>query len=294
MGYKTIVDTIGNTPLVELTRYRPHKRVRIFAKLEGANPGGSVKDRIARAMVLDARTRGILDGGKEILEATSGNTGIGLAMMSAVYCYKFTAVIPESVSAERKKLLRLCGAQLLLTDGTKGTNFAIQVARELAEKEKKRFIMLDQFTNHVNVRVHYETTGIEIIKDVPEITHFVAGMGTGGTLMGVGQRLKEFNRNIKIIGVEPRAGSRIQGLRNMAAYTPPIFTKDALDETLLLEQDEQAFEFTRDLLKKDGISVGFSSGAALWGAIEIAKKLKEGTIVTLFPDKADRYLSCLV
>lgn len=290
MSYKTLIQTIGDTPMVELTRYSPHARVKIVAKLEGANPGGSVKDRVALAMVLDAQKKGLLGTGRELLEPTSGNTGIGLAMLSAVFGYRFTAVLPEGVSIERRKLLQLYGAQLLLTDGAKGTNHAICVARELAEREKK-YVMLDQFTNQANVMAHYYGTGLEIIRQAPYVTHFVAGMGTGGTLMGVGKRLRAYNPRIEIIGVEPRAGSAIQGLRHMLAYTPPIFNKEALNKALSLEDDEIAFDLARDLFKKEGLSVGISSGAALWGAISVAKQLNEGVVVTLFPDRGDRYAS---
>lgn len=290
VSQKTIFQTIGNTPLIELKRYSPHPRVKIMAKLEGTNPGGSVKDRIARAMIFDAIDKKLL-GSKEILEPTSGNTGIGIAMIAAALGYKFTAVIPESVSLERRKLLQMYGAQLILTDGPKGTNYAIQVAHEIIKKEAHRFIMLDQFNNNANVMAHYETTGLEILQDVPYVTHFVAGMGTGGTLMGVGRRLKEYNSSIKIIGVEPKEGSKIQGLRNMKAYTPSIYNEEKLDEVLHLADDETAFELARDIFKKEGVSVGISSGAALWGAIKVAEQLKEGTIVTVFPDRGDRYVS---
>ena len=286
----TIFQTIGNTPLIELKRYSPHPQVKIMAKLEGTNPGGSIKDRIAREMIFDAINKGVL-GDKEILEATSGNTGIGIAMLAAVLGYKFTAVIPESVSLERRKLLQMYGAQLILTDGTKGTNYAIEVAHDIAQKESARFIMLDQFNNNANITAHYLTTGLEIIQEVPQITHFVTGMGTGGTLMGVGRRLKEGSHNIKVIGVEPKEGSKIQGLRNMRAYTPPIYDETKLDEVLYLADDEVAFELARDIFKKEGISVGISSGAALWGAIKVAEQLKEGLVVTIFPDRGDRYVS---
>jgi len=205
--------------------------------------------------------------------------------------YKFTAVIPESVSLERRKLLQMYGAQLLLTDGPKGTNFAIEVANDIVRREGHKYTMLDQFNNAANVDAHYMTTGQEIINEVPYITHFVAGMGTGGTLMGVGRRLKEYNKNIKVIGVEPRVGSKIQGLRNMAAYTPSIYDSNKLDEILGLADDETAFELARDIFKKEGISVGISSGAALWGAIKVAEQLKEGVIVTIFSDRGDRYVS---
>lgn len=289
--FKNILTTIGNTPIVELQRYSPNPNVRILAKLEGNNPGGSIKDRIALYMIKDAVEKRLLDGKKEIIEPTSGNTGIGLAMVSAIFGYKFTAVMPKSVSMERRKLLSAYGAGIILTDGAKGTNYAIEVAKEIVNDNRNKYVMLDQFSNPANVLAHYETTGPEILRDVPSITHFVAGMGTGGTLMGVGDILKESNNEIKVIGIEPKPVSKLQGLRNMTAYTPPIFKEDKLDSKLIIENDESAFELVRDLFKREGISVGISSGAALWGAIQIAKAINKGTVVTLFPDKSDKYLS---
>jgi len=209
MKYNTLLQTIGNTPIVELKKYSS-KNVKILAKLEGNNPGGSVKDRVALFMIKDAQRNGLLTPGSEIIEATSGNTGIGLAMLSAVFGYKFTAVMPESVSIERRKLLEAYGAKIILTDGEKGTNYAIEVAKKIV-KESKKYIMLDQFNNLSNIKAHYETTGVEIIRDVPKITHFVAGMGTGGTLMGVGKKLKEYRDNIQVVGIEPKPFSTIQG-----------------------------------------------------------------------------------
>ena len=291
MNYKTLLQTIGNTPMVELKRYTPNKRVKIIAKLEGSNPGGSVKDRIAYAMIYNAQKNGLLNNNKIIIEPTSGNTGLGLAMISAILGYKFTAVIPESVSLERRKLLEMYGAQLHLTDGKKGTNFAIETAHQLVKHNPHKYVMLDQFNNTANIFAHYTTTAPEILSEAPNLTHFVAGMGTGGTLMGVGKRLKEYNNNIQIIGIEPKPGSTIQGLRNMAAYTPSIFNAKKLDNTLHIEEDEIAFELARDIFKKEGLSVGMSSGAALWGAIKLAEQIQEGTIVTIFPDRGDRYVS---
>jgi cysteine synthase len=289
MNYKTVLDTIGNTPIVELKRYSPNPNVTILAKLEGSNPGGSVKDRTALYMMFDAQQHGLLDDSKTIVEATSGNTGIGIAMICAILGYKFLAVMPESASIERRKLLKAYGATILLTDGKKGTNYAIEVVRAMVKEHPEKYVTLDQFENPANPLAHYETTGVEIIRDVPEITHFVAGMGTGGTLMGTGKRLKEYNPAIQVVGVEPKAGSKVQGLRNMEAYTPPIFNKNKLDRVLSLTDDEKAFALAKDLFKKEGISVGISSGAALWGAIELAKELDHGVIVILFPDRGDKY-----
>ena len=291
MKYKNILQTIGKSPLIELKRYSHNPKVTIVAKLEGGNPGGSIKDRIALFMILDAQKKGLLKKGNTIIEATSGNTGIGLAMISAYLGYQFTAVMPESASIERRKLLRAYGAEIILTDGKKGTNYAIEVTKNMVKENINTYVHLDQFNNIMNVAAHYETTGKEIIKSIPAITHFVAGMGTGGTLMGVGKRLKEYSSKIQIIGIEPKPFSTIQGLRNMNAYVPSIYRVENLDLKLDLETDEPAFEFVRDLFKKEGVSVGMSSGAALWGAIEMSKKITEGVIVTIFPDRGDRYTS---
>lgn len=289
MKYPTIINTIGKTPLIEL-KYYSSKKVKILAKLEGNNPGGSVKDRIALYMIKDAQQRQILSKDKIIIEPTSGNTGIGLAMISVILGYKFIAVMPESASLERRKILKLYQAGIILTDGKKGTNFSIEVAKKML-KTNQKYLMLDQFSNLANTLAHYETTGLEIIREVPQITHFVAGMGTGGTLMGTGKKLKEYNSKIKIIGLEPKPFSQIQGLRNMKAYIPAIFDEKKLDQKLFIPDDSLAFELTKDLFKKEGLSVGLSSGAALWGALQIKNKIKKGVIVTIFPDRGDRYLS---
>jgi cysteine synthase len=286
--YKTILSTIGRTPLVELKRYSPNPQVKIFAKLEGGNPGGSVKDRVALYLLHNAKN---LDPAKIIIEPTSGNTGLGLAMISAVLGYKFTAVMPASASLERQKLLKAYGAKIILTDAAGGTNYAIEYTKNLLAQKPELYTFLDQFSNPANVLAHYETTGPEILTDLPEVTHFVAGMGTGGTLMGVGRRLKVFNPRIQIIGVEPRPQSAIPGLRNMSQYIPPIYNSDRLDQKISITDDSLAFDLAGDLFRKEGISVGPSSGAALWGAIQVAKSLKTGNIVTLFPDRGDKYLS---
>jgi cysteine synthase len=287
----SFVDLIGSTPVVEIHHMCPNPNVRIFAKLEGRNPGGSVKDRICKAMIEAAERDGWLGPGtaKTILEPTSGNTGIGLAMMAAARGYEFVAVIPESTSVERRKMMAAFGAKFILTDGSKGTNWAIQVAHRLV-KENDRYLMLDQFGNPANPEAHYQTTGPEILRDVPEITHFVAGMGTGGTLMGVRRYFRERERQVAIIGLEPMAGSKIQGLRNMAEYVPPIYHEDLLDDKLMLD-DEEAFRVARELSRVEGLFAGISSGAAMWGAMQIAKRIKEGTIVVILPDGGEKYMS---
>ena len=225
MVYQSILDVIGNTPIVKIQKLNPNPRVSIFAKLEGNNPGGSVKDRIAKYMIEEAERRGLLRPGKIILEATSGNTGIGLALMAALRGYKFIAVMPKNAGIERKKLLKAYGADVVLSDPDRGTEGAIEVANEMLKKNKN-YIILDQYNNLANVLAHYEGTGAEIVRDVPEVDVFVAGMGTGGTLMGVGKRLKEHNPKIKIVGIEPYPKSKIQGLRNICL----LYTSDAADE----------------------------------------------------------------
>jgi len=292
MRNTNILQTIGNTPVVELKRYSPKSKVRLFAKLEGGNPGGSVKDRVALYMVKKALKEGKLSPVKTIIEPTSGNTGIALAMLSAVFGYKFKAVMSESASIERRKLLVAYGADVILTDGAGGTNLAIKVTKEIIAKNPSDYVFLDQFSNPANVDAHYQTTGVELIKIVPEITHFVAGMGTGGTLMGVAKRLKEFSGAVKVIGVEPKPASKIQGLRNMTAYTPPVFDISKLDGKLVVD-DASAFDLMKDLFTREGISVGISSGAALWGAIQVASNIDSGIVVTLFPDRGDRYASSI-
>jgi len=289
MVYQSILDVIGNTPIVKIQKLNPNPRVSIFAKLEGNNPGGSVKDRIAKYMIEEAERRGLLRPGKIILEATSGNTGIGLALMAALRGYKFIAVMPKNAGIERKKLLKAYGADVVLSDPDRGTEGAIEVANEMLKKNKN-YIILDQYNNLANVLAHYEGTGAEIVRDVPEVDVFVAGMGTGGTLMGVGKRLKEHNPKIKIVGIEPYPKSKIQGLRNMEAHTPSIFDERKLDKKIRVK-DKDAFNTARSLFLKEGISVGISSGAAMWGAMEMAKEMKKGTVVVLFPERGEKYFS---
>lgn len=289
MRYNNILDTIGNTPVVELKTFSPKPGLKIFAKLEGSNPGGSIKDRTALWMIEDARQRDILNKDKVLLEATSGNTGIALAMIAAYYGYRFTAVMPDSASIERTKLLTSFGAEIIYTPGAAGTNGAINVAEEMV-KNSDCYIMLDQFRNSANIWAHYQTTAAEIIADVPEVTAFVAGMGTGGTLTGAGRRLKEFNPAVHIVGVEPPAKTKLQGLRNMEAYSPEVFDPSVLDYRLLAREDE-AFVLARKLFKQEGLSVGISCGAALWGALEYAKEIEHGCIVVIFPDRGDKYMS---
>ncbi len=288
----SVLDSIGNTPLVELRNVNPNPKVRILAKLEGANPGGSVKDRPAYYMIDKAEQDGLLTPDKIILEATSGNTGIGLAMVAAAKGYRLKLTMPACVSLERRSILEALGAELVLTPAEQGTDGAIMAARQIHEESPEIYYMPDQFSNSNNILAHYETTGPEIIAQTSgEVTHFVTGIGTTGTVMGVGQRLKEHNPDIKIIGVEPVKGHKIQGLKNMKeAIVPKIFDESILDDKIVVD-DDTAYATARDLALKEGIFVGMSSGASMAGAIRVAEALESGVIVTVFPDRGDRYLS---
>lgn len=287
-----ILSSIGNTPLVELTTLNNNTKVRIFGKLEGCNPSGSVKDRPAYYMIKKAEESSKLIHDKIILEPTSGNTGIALAMIGAAKGYHVILVMPECVSVERRRILEAFGAEIIITPGCNGTDGAIQKAHSLLEEDPDKYFMPNQFENENNFIAHYETTGPEIIAQTNgQIDVFVAGMGTTGTLMGVGRYLKEHKHDISIIGVEPTKGHAIQGLKNMdEAVVPKIYNPKLLDEKITIE-DEAAFEITRQLATREGIFVGMSSGAAVAGALKKAKELNSGTIVTILPDRGDRYLS---
>ena len=284
--------SIGSTPVIELRRLNPNPSVRLLAKLEGNNPGGSVKDRPALFMIEGAERRGELTPGKTILEPTSGNTGIAIAMLGAARGYRIKLVMPACVSMERRAVLSAFGAELVLSPFDEGTDGAIRLAHRILEESPDEYYMPNQYANRDNVRAHYETTGPEIYDQTGgEIDCFVAGMGTGGTLMGTGAFLRGRKRGIRIVGVEPKPGHKIQGLKSMKeAIVPPIYREEDLDEKLIVD-DEPAFETTRRLAVEEGIFVGMSSGAAVAGAIRLAGRLSSGTIVTLLPDRGDRYLS---
>jgi cysteine synthase B len=288
----SVLDSIGNTPLVELKRINPNPGVKLYAKLEGANPGGSVKDRIAYYMIKDAEEQGMLREGLTILEPTSGNTGIGLAMVGAAKGYRVKLVMPECVSLERRKTLEAFGAELILSPGQEGTDGAIRLAHRIYDENRGAYFMPDQFNNPSNIKAHYETTGREVYEQTHgEITHFVAGMGTTGTLMGSSKRLKEYDRSIQIIAVEPLLGHRIQGLKNMTeSIVPGLYDPSRLDEKHNVEDDD-AFKTTRILALQEGLFVGMSSGAAMHVALKKARELKDGVIVVILPDRGDRYLS---
>jgi len=283
---------IGNTPLVELTNLNNHSPVKIFCKLEGCNPGGSVKDRPAYFMIKHAEESGALDHDKTILEPTSGNTGIALAMIGTAKGYRVKLLMPECVSSERRLILEALGAEVILTPAKEGTDGAIRRAHALHEKDPGKYYMPNQYDNENNVRAHYETTGPEIYRQTNgKVDVFVAGMGTGGTLMGTGKFLREKKPEVRIIGVEPTLGHTIQGLKNMhESIVPKIYREENLTEKITIE-DGEAFEATRLLVQKEGIFVGLSSGAAMAGALKVAEALSAGTIVVILPDRGDRYLS---
>ena len=283
-----VVGLIGRTPVVEIKRLNKNPRVRILAKLEGFNPCSSVKDRIALYMIEGAEQRGELRQGMTILEPTSGNTGIGLALVASVKGYKLKIVMPQTMSVERQQVLKAFGAELILSPGSEGMNGAIALARRLAEDAS--FYMPDQFANPDNVRAHFESTGAEIVEQVDEVDVLVAGIGTGGTLMGVGRRLREWNPELKVVGVEPFPNSRIQGLRNLGDYMPPIFDASILDDKLNVD-DRSAFRMARELVSEEGLFVGMSSGAAMCEACHQATLRNSGTVLVIFPDRGDRYLS---
>jgi len=288
----SVLSTIGNTPLVELRNLNKNSKVRIFGKLEGSNPGGSVKDRPAYYMVKKAEQSGELTKKKVIIEATSGNTGISLAMIGAAKGYRVKLLMPECVSMERQRILEAYGAEVILTPAKESTDGAIRRAHEILDQARGGVYMPNQYENENNTLAHYETTGPEIFSQTRgEIDVFVAGMGTGGTLMGVSRYLKEQKAKVRIVGVEPTEGHTIQGLKNMKeSIVPGIYHSEELDEKIMVK-DGEAFEATRLLVTKEGLFVGMSSGAALAGALRLAESMDSGTIVAVLPDRGDRYLS---
>ncbi len=288
-----ILKHIGHTPLVELRKIKPRKGARILVKLEGSNPGGSVKDRPALWMIEQAEKDGRLSPGKVILEPTSGNTGIGLAMVGAFKGYRVKLALPECVSTERRQTLLAYGAELVLTPHCEKTDGAIRTAHQILEENPDRYFMPNQFANPANWMAHYETTAVEILEQTGgEITAFVAGLGTSGTLMGTSRRLKEHDPKIKIIAAEPNEGHAIQGLKSLKeAIVPEIYDASLLDSTVYID-DRPAFAMTQRLAMEEGLFCGMSSGAAVWAALQIAQDLSASeTVVTILPDRGDRYLS---
>ncbi len=287
---ENVLELIGDTPLVRLNEVNPYPEIPIYAKLEKLNPMGSVKDRIGWYMIKEAEERDEIDEETIIVEATSGNTGLGLAMVCALKGYHLHLTMSRGVSIERVRMLTALGAEIEFTPEEEGTDGAIKRAKELAERDY--FWRPNQFDNEVNVKAHYETTGKEIVKDTEgKLTHFVAGMGTTGTLMGVSKRLRELDREVKVVGVEPTPEYEIQGLKNMEEdMVPSIYDEELLDEVRTID-DEDAFCTARELAIKEGLFVGMSSGAAVHIATEIAKELEDGYIVTLLPDGGEKYFS---
>ena len=283
----SILDAIGNTPVIELRRLNPHESVRLFAKLEGMNPSGSVKDRIAKYLIEEFEGRATSD--YILLEPTSGNTGIALAMVSRVKGYKVVAVMPANVTPERRKLLEIFGAEIVDSPAELGTNGAIEVAREMDQQEQ--YWVLNQYANRANPQAHYETTGPEILRDVPEVDVFVAGLGTGGTLTGVGRFLKERRHHVQIVAAEPLPGDLVQGLRSLdEGFVPPIFDPTILDAKFLVTSQD-AVAMMRRLASLEGVFAGVSSGAILCAALRWAERMTSGNIVALLPDGGWKYLS---
>ncbi len=289
-----VLELIGNTPLVDVSALSPNPSVRILAKLESQNPFGSVKDRIARQMIEAAERDGHLRPGQTIVEPSSGNTGIALAAIARRKGYPIKILLPENVSIERRQMLEVFGAEIILTPGAEGSNGAVRRAEQLAT-EHPDWCLLYQYGNDANPRAHYEGTGPEIWRDCPEITHFVAGLGTSGTLMGTGSYLKEQNPDIQVIAIEPPVGERVEGLRNLDdGYIPPVFEnwngRELLDRKRVVRPRE-SIEWTRRLVAECGIFAGLSAGAALAGAVKVAAEIDRGTIVFIVSDGGWKYLS---
>ncbi len=290
----SILDLVGDTPVVDVSQLSPNPRVRILAKLESQNPAGSVKDRIALAMIRAAEEDGTLQPGATIIEPSSGNTGIALAMMCRIAGYHLKIVLPESVTVERRQALESFGAEIIDSPGPEGSNGAVRLAQRLAD-EHPEWVFLYQYGNEANPNAHLATTGPEILRDVPEITHFVAGLGTSGTLMGVGTYLKEEKPEVEVHAVEPPSGERVEGLRSLDdGYLPPVFEKwggmDLLDGKRIVRPLE-SLQWTRRLVAETGIFAGPSSGAALAGAAKLAERIEEGVIVFVVCDGGWKYLS---
>jgi cysteine synthase B len=287
-----ILSTIGDTPLVRINRLNPNRNTTILAKVEGFNPTGSIKDRIALSMIEQAEMQGTLHKGQTIIEPTSGNTGVALAMIGVAKGYDVEIVMSDAVSIERMQMIRAFGAKVTLTEGTLGTDGAIRRARELVRENPDKYFMPDQFSNEYNKMAHYKTTGEEIWKETRgKIGYFVSSIGTSGTIMGVGMALKEHNPNIKIVCAHPVKGHYIQGLKNMEeAIVPAIYDPSQIDITIMVET-EIAYQTARQIVKQEGIFVGMSSGAAMYAAMKTARRIDSGTIVVIFPDRGEKYLS---
>lgn len=290
MRYGSILETIGNTPLVELKSFSPRPGVEIYAKLEGMNPTGSVKDRVAKKLIEEAEADGKLQPGSILLEPTSGNTGISLAMISRLKGYQFIAVMPDNVTRERLQMLELYGAKIVFSDGSLGSNGAVKLAKEMASGNEQ-YVMLYQYGNEANPRAHYYGTASEIIRDLPDVDVFVAGLGTGGTLTGNARRLKEYNPGIKVVAAEPLQGEGVQGLRSLEdGFVPPVFDSSLLDAKILVSSVD-AIRRTRQLKDQEGIFAGPSCGASLHAALRVSATIDHGKIVVILADGGWKYLS---
>lgn len=292
--YGSVLDMIGNTPIIEVSQLSPNPKVRIFAKLEGQNPGGSVKDRIALSMIEEAEKDGRLQAGATLIEPSSGNTGIGLAMVCGQRGYHLKIVLPENVTPERRQMLEAFGAEIIDSPGSEGSNGAVKLAQELAAQHPE-WVFLYQYANPANPKAHFESTGPEILADVPDITHFIAGLGTSGTLIGVGGFLKKMKPGVQVWAVEPPSGEMVDGLRNLDdGYIPPIFTDnhgfELLDRKKVVGPRE-SIEVTRRLVRECGVFAGISSGAIMAAALKCAAEIEEGVIVTIVCDGGWKYLS---
>ena len=285
MKFHSILHKIGNTPIIKLRNIKVKSSVEIWGKLESQNPGGSIKDRPALFMIEEAERKGLLTPEKTVIEASSGNTGIGLSLVCAVKRYRCIIAMPESASIERRKIMQAFGAEILLTPAEKGTDGAIETVYEICRKDPDKYYCPDQFNNDANWLSHYKTTAPEILKDTEgKVTHVVCGLGTTGTAMGIARFAKDKGQLFKVIGIEPNPGHRIQGLKNMKeSYSPSIYRKELLEKVINVD-DEEAFYWTRKLAKEEGIFVGMSSGAALAGALKLVEEIDEGLIVVIFPD----------
>ena len=292
MIYEDIIATIGNTPMVRINKMNPNPQVELLAKVEGFNPTGSIKDRIAMKMVEQAEAEGVLTPDKIIIEATSGNTGIGLAMIGAVKGYRVQIVMSSAVSIERQKMIKAFGSEIILTEPELGTDGAIAKTRQLVSANPDLYFNPNQFSNEYNKIAHYKTTAEEIWQQTEgRVTHFISALGTSGTLMGVGMMLKERNPNVKIIEAQPVKGHYIQGLKSLAeAIVPEIYDINEIDESILIDTEE-AYETARRIVLEEGIFVGMSSGAAMLAAIRVAARIDSGVLVVIFPDRGEKYLS---
>ena len=290
--YNNILETIGNTPLIRINRLNSNPNVQLYAKMEGFNPSGSIKDRIAFRMIEHAEENGILTKGKTIIEATSGNTGIGLAMVGTIKGYDVEIVMAENVSVERRKMLTSFGAKIILTEASLGTDGAFLKALEMVKANPENYFMPNQYANEDNIMAHFSNTAKEIWEDTEgKVTHFVSSVGTGGTLMGTGRGLKERNPEIRLIEAHPECQHKIQGLKNMLeSMVPKIYDPKKIDRSIMVES-EAAFKMSREIALKEGMFVGMSSGAAMYAALECIQDIEEGVVVVLFPDRGEKYLS---